>query len=131
MKRLLAPASLLAALAAPLTATAAPAEPPASVQALDHENIRVRIDNPARLSGRVQVVRLSNGQPLFDEAFAAEAYGHRFNFRDLPAGRYALTMTVGAQTYRYTMEVAAAGQPVAIRTIKVRLPKTAALTAAL
>jgi hypothetical protein len=136
MKRFLAPAFLLATLALPFATQAGtpvetPATQPVSVQALDAQNIRVRIDNPAQLNGRVQVVRLVNGQTLFDESFAATPYGHRFNFRDLPAGRYALTMTVGAQLYRYTMEVACNGQPVAIRAIKVRLPKAETLTAAL
>ncbi|GAB2944290.1 hypothetical protein GCM10027048_06310 [Hymenobacter coalescens] len=108
-------------------------QPPVSVQAIDHESVRVRIANPAQQTSRVQVVRLSSGQVLFDEAHADVAYGHRFNFRHLPAGRYSLLMTVGPQQYRYTMEVQSGGSTpaVAIRSIKVRLPKATAATAAL
>jgi hypothetical protein len=116
-----------------LAAQPTEATSPVTVQTIDAEHIRVRIDNPAGQPGRVQVVRLSSGQTLFEEAYTA-AYGHRFSFRDLPRGRYALLMTVGGRQYRYTVQVPGghpADAPVAIRSIKVRLPKTEVATAAL
>ncbi|RYU81002.1 hypothetical protein [Hymenobacter persicinus] len=100
---------------------------PVSVTSVDAESIRVRIDNAAGQPGRVQVLNLTSGQVLFDEAYSATAYGHRFNFRQLPAGPYALLLRAAGTQYRYTLQVqdGAAGTSVALRTIKARLPKQA------
>ncbi|TGD77816.1 hypothetical protein [Hymenobacter wooponensis] len=104
---------------------------PVHVQAADEHSIRVRINNPTQQPGKVQVTRQGSGHVLFSEAYAAAAYGHRFDFRNLSAGRYVLLITVGPQQYRYIMQVQTSTQQptVAIRAIKVRLPKAEALAA--
>jgi hypothetical protein len=77
------------------------------------------------------VLRQGSGQLLFSEAYAGAAYGHRFDFRNLSTGRYLLLVTVGAQQYRYVVQLQTIhNQPaVAIRNIKVRLPKTETVAA--
>jgi hypothetical protein len=79
--------------------------PPAWVSQTDSESLRVRIDNPAALACQVRVIQLSSGESLFYEASQTPAYGHRFNFRQVPTGRYALVLRVGPNRYRYTIEV--------------------------
>ncbi|TGE21278.1 hypothetical protein E5K00_13370 [Hymenobacter aquaticus] len=98
---------------------------PIRVEAADAESIRLRVDNSALLPGRVQVQSLTTGQVLFDEAYSGPAYGKRFNFRGLPAGRYALLLRTGATQHRYLLQVQSGptGEAVAVRTIKTRLPK--------
>ncbi|MBD2717123.1 hypothetical protein KBK19_18920 [Microvirga sp. STR05] len=119
----------LAGLLLALAATASPAQAqhasPVSVTSPDAESIRVRINQAARQPGRVQVVSLGSGQVLFDEAYDAPAYGHRFNFRTLPAGRYALLLHAASTHYRYTLQVqpGPTGQTVAVRQLKVREPQ--------
>jgi hypothetical protein len=104
---------------------------PVQVQSADQHSIRVRISNPAQQPGQVQVMRQGNGQVLFSEAYAEATYGHRFDFRSLSAGRYVVLITVGPQQYRYVVQVQTINQQptVAIRAIKVRLPKTEAFAA--
>lgn len=116
---------------AALAGTAAGTPQPVLVQAADQHSIRVRISNPAQQLGQVQVMRQGSGQRLFSEAYSAAEYGHRFDFRQLSAGRYVLLVMVGPQQYRYVVQVQTTyNQPtVAIRAIKVRLPKTEALAA--
>ncbi|WP_303309805.1 hypothetical protein [Hymenobacter sp. BT730] len=107
---------------------------PVSVESTDAESIRVRIFNPAsQAGGRVQVVRVRNGHVLFDQAYSAAAYAHRFNFRQLPAGRYVLLMHVGPQYYRYSLEVQpnASSQSVVVRHMKARLPRLSLASAGL
>ncbi|MCB2406466.1 hypothetical protein [Hymenobacter lucidus] len=95
---------------------------PVSVTSPDAESIRVRIDNVAQLPGRVQVLNLSSGQMLFDESYTAPAYGKRFSFRNLPAGRYALLLKAAGTQYRYVMQVQAGpvGPVLTLRTIRVQ-----------
>jgi hypothetical protein len=123
-------ATTLARLALPgllllgLTAQARP-DDPVTVTTPDAEHVRVRIAAPTGQRGRVQVRRLSSGQVLFDEAYAAPAYGHRFSFRDLPAGRYALLVQAGGRRYRYTfrLQQGPAGPVVTLRTLRTRGPE--------
>ncbi|QNH62425.1 hypothetical protein [Hymenobacter sediminicola] len=124
LTRSVASAGLLLGLAA---AVASPAQhaSPVSVTSPDAESIRVRISHAAQQPGRVQVVSLGSGQVLFDEAYDAPAYGHRFNFRALPAGRYALLLHAAGTHYRYTLQVqhGSAGQAVSVRQLKTRGPQ--------
>ena len=100
---------------------------PVSVESADAESIRVRVKNPAQKAGQVQVISLRSGKMLYEEAYNTSAYGHRFSFQGMPAGRYALLLKVGARQYRYVLEVQpdATGSAVAVRTVKARMPKLA------
>jgi hypothetical protein len=53
----------------------------------------------------VQVVRLSSGQILFAEAYPGPAYGHRFDFNQVPSGRYLVRLQVGGQVHRCLVRV--------------------------
>ena len=132
-KRLCVSALLGLVLTGPALASAPDGTPvaPVQVQSADEHSIRVRISNPAQQAGQVQVMRQGNGQVLFKEAYATTAYGHRFDFRNVSAGRYILLITMGPQQYRYVVQVQTTNQQptVAIRAIKVRLPKAEALAA--
>ena len=117
----------LAALLLGLAARPARAQqhPRLCVTSVDAQSIRVRIDNATRLPGRVQVLSLGTGQVLFNEAYCAPAYGHRFSFRDLPAGRYVLLLRTAGTEHRYTLQVqhGAAGAAVTLRTLRARGPR--------
>lgn len=123
LARSFALAGLLLALAA--RPAAAQSAGPVTVTSPSAECIRVRIDNAARQPGRVQVVSLSSGQVLFDETYDAPAYGNRFNFRGLAAGRYALLLYAAGTQYRYILQVrpGLVGQTVAVRHLKARGPQ--------
>lgn len=130
-KRALLSAMLGLGLSGAALAGAGGSPTPVLVQAPDQHSIWVRISNPAQQPGRVQVLRQGTGQPLFSEEYFTPEYGHRFDFRNVSAGRYVVLVTVGPQQYRYVVQVHTThNQPtVAIRTIKVRLPKAEALAA--
>jgi hypothetical protein len=105
--------------------TPAQAQQPASpvhLTQLNQASLRLRIANPSQQPSRVEVIHLNTGQPLFTETYKAASYGHRFDFQNLPTGRYALLLKVGSDRYRYTVEVAttAAGSSLAIRELATR-----------
>jgi hypothetical protein len=68
-------------------------------------SLRLRVDNPTGLAGRVQVVRLRSGQTLFIETYPGPAYGHRFDFDHVPSGRYLVYMQAGDQVHRCLVRV--------------------------
>ncbi|MCA8832466.1 carboxypeptidase-like regulatory domain-containing protein [Hymenobacter pini] len=119
--RSLALAGVGLALAAAQPAQAQQASP-VTLSSPDPESIRVRIDNATGQPGRVQVVSLNTGRVLFHETYAGPAYGHRFNFRALPAGRYRLLLQAAGTEYRYTVQVqpGSTGQAVVVRQQKTR-----------
>jgi hypothetical protein len=80
--------------------------------------LRLRITNPAALTGRVQVVRLSTGQTLFTETYSAPAYGHRFDFSHVPSGRYLVWLQAGGNFHRCIVRVQTWGHSSAIRVAK-------------
>ncbi|SHI39112.1 hypothetical protein SAMN02745146_0739 [Hymenobacter daecheongensis DSM 21074] len=98
---------------------------PVTVTSADATSIRLRIDNAAHRPGRVQVLSRRSGQVLFDETFAAPAYGHRFNFRDLAAGRYVLLVQTGGRHYRYTFQTEQnpAGAGITLRMLRTQGPE--------
>ena len=81
-------------------------------------SLRLRLENSTALAGRVQVVRLSNGQTLFTETYPGLAYGHRFDFDHVPSGRYLVWMQVGDQVHRCLVRVQTRNQGATIRRIK-------------
>ena len=112
----------IAGLAAATPAQAQQAPSPVRLTQVDHENLRLRIDNPSQQASRVEVIHLNTGQPLFTESYADAAYGHRFNFHGLPTGRYAMLLKVGPDRYKYTIQVADGpeGQTVAVAELATR-----------
>ncbi|KUG05849.1 hypothetical protein [Solirubrum puertoriconensis] len=111
--------------AAPVQAAPGQSVQPVALERVDAVSFRVRISNPAAQQGQVQVLSLASGKTLFSENYAAPAYGHRFNFGVLPAGRYAIVVKAGEQQYRYTLQLQADGQyrTVAMRSMRARLGK--------
>jgi hypothetical protein len=82
-------------------------------------SLRLRLDNPTTLAGRVQVVRLRTGQTLFTESYPGLAYGHRFDFDHVPSGRYLVWIQAGEQLQRCLVRVQTRGnQRSIIRRIK-------------
>ncbi|UYZ58248.1 hypothetical protein [Hymenobacter latericus] len=98
---------------------------PVTVQKVDDVSFRVRISNPGQQPGRVEIQSLSSGRLLFGQDYAGPAYGHRFSFGNLPAGRYAIVVKADKLQYRYTLRLQANGtqRAVAVRGIRVRLAK--------
>ena len=80
--------------------------------------LRLRLENPTGLAGSVQVVRLGSGQPLFTETYAGPAYGHRFDFRHVPSGRYLMWIQAGGIMHRCLVRVQTQGRGSSIRRIK-------------
>jgi hypothetical protein len=85
-------------------------------------SLRLRIDNPTALAGRVQVVRLRSGQTLFTETYTGPAYGHRFDFDHVPSGRYLVYMQAGDQVHRCLVRVQTRNQDSFIRRIRLTSP---------
>jgi hypothetical protein len=91
------------------TAVALPAQAaqtePVQVTQPDAANLRVRISNTGPKPMRMQVVNLSNGQYLLNETCRLPAYGTLLRFSGLPTGSYAVLVRMGANRYRYTVQV--------------------------
>lgn len=81
-------------------------------------SLRLRLENPTALAGRVQVVRLHSGQTLFTETYPGPAYGHRFDFDHVPSGRYLVWLRAGGQVHRCLVRVRTRDQASFIRRIK-------------
>ena len=81
-------------------------------------SLRLRLENPTALAGRVQVVRLHSGQTLFTEPYLGPAYGHRFDFDHVPSGRYLVWLQAGDQVHRCLVRVRTRNQGSFIRRIK-------------
>jgi hypothetical protein len=126
-------ALLGAGLARPAQAQVLPAEP-VQVTQPDGQSLRVRFNNPTQQKASMQVIYLSTGQTLLNETYRTPAYGTRLQFNGLPAGRYAVTCRVGANRYRYTVDVAApqaGATSIAVRETTTRRVESGLATAAL
>jgi hypothetical protein len=123
--RALRAAALLSVLT--VGSAAAQVNDPVTVQQVNPTSLRVRIENSSAPAGQVQVVSLVSGNVLFDESYEGAAYGHRFDFRELKPGRYALLMKTGGEQHRYLIQVQQdkAQKSVAVRTVKRVLPEAA------
>jgi hypothetical protein len=85
-------------------------------------SLRLRLENPTALAGRVQVVRLRSEQTLFTEAYSGPAYGHRFDFDQVPSGRYLVWVQAGSQVYRCLVRVQTRDQGSSIQRLKLTSP---------
>jgi hypothetical protein len=106
------------------SATSALAQKPGAISLTQvaPASLRLRIDNPTALAGRVQVVRLRSGQTLFTETYPGPAYGHRFDFDQAPSGRYLVWMQAGGQVHRCLVRVQTRNQGSSIQRIKLTSP---------
>jgi len=78
--------------------------------------------DPTALAGRVQVIRRRSGQTRFAETCIVPAYGHRFDFNQVPSGRYLVWMQAGGTVHRCLVRVQTQGQDSSIRRIKLTSP---------
>ncbi|MDB5267959.1 MAG: hypothetical protein JWP58_999 [Hymenobacter sp.] len=86
---------------------AAQAQQPQPVQVTqpDAASLRVRIYNASPRPITMRVENLSTATLILDETHRLPAYGTLLKFNTLPSGRYALTLRVGPDRYRYTIQV--------------------------
>ena len=112
----------VAALCAGTTSALAQSSGAISLTQVAPASLRLRLDNPTALAGRVQVVRLRSGQTLFTEAYTGSAYGHRFDFDQVPSGRYLVWLQAGGQVHRCLVRVQTQKQESTIREIKLISP---------
>lgn len=105
-------------------ATSAQAQKPRAISLTQvaPASLRLRLDNPTALAGCVQVVRLCNGQTLFSEPYSGPAYGRRFDFDQVPSGRYLVQMQAGDQVHRCLVRVQTRDQGSFIQRIKLTSP---------
>ena len=104
-------ASLVAAFvslvaAAPVQAQQAAA--PGTLTQTAASSFRLHVANPGQERTHIEVLQSSNGQSLFSENTSAPAYGHRFDFNNLPAGSYAVVVRIGKATQQYNVLVSSA-----------------------
>jgi len=112
----------VAALCAGATSALAQTSGAISLTQVAPASLRMRLDNPTALAGRVQVVRLYGGQTLFTEPYTGAAYGHRFDFDHVPSGRYLVWMQAGDQVHRCLVRVQTRKQGSFIQRIKLTSP---------
>lgn len=86
---------------------AAQAQQPQPVQVTqpDAASLRVLIYNTSTRPISMRVENLNTGFYLLDQTHRLPAYGTLLKFNTLPSGRYALTLRVGPDRYRYTIQV--------------------------
>ncbi|WP_201983605.1 hypothetical protein [Hymenobacter rubidus] len=106
-----------AALAQPAHAQA-PIPQPVQMTQVDAVSLRLRINNSGQQPAHLLVLHLDNQTCLLNETHREPAYGTLLKFDTLPAGRYAVILRVGADRYRYTVQVdnhKAGGPTIAVR----------------
>ncbi|MBH8558263.1 hypothetical protein [Hymenobacter negativus] len=86
---------------------AAQAQQPQPVQVTqpDAASLRVRVYSAFSRPISMRVENLSTATTILNETHRLPAYGTRLKFNTLPSGRYALTLRVGPDRYRYTIQV--------------------------
>jgi hypothetical protein len=90
-----------------VASTAAQAQQPQPVQVTqpDAASLRVRVYNASTKPISLRVENLNTGFYLLNQTHRLPAYGTLLKFNTLPSGRYALTLRVGPDHYRYTIQV--------------------------
>lgn len=72
-------------------------------------SLRLRFDNPTQRPARLVVLDLTRNVTILNESHREPAYGTLLKFDTLPSGRYVVALRVGANRYRYTVQVEAKG----------------------
>jgi hypothetical protein len=78
---------------------------PVQVTQPDAESLRIRINNTSKKPATLQVMHLNNSNMILSEVHREPAYGTLLKFNNLPSGRYAVMLRVGANRYRYNVQV--------------------------
>ncbi|GAA4390791.1 hypothetical protein GCM10023186_39380 [Hymenobacter koreensis] len=86
------------------TAQQAPAQPVTVAQTADFV-YTVRVSNPARQLGRLQLVRTTDGAVLYQKSSSDGSFGEKLNVRNLADGRYALVVKLGTDTHRFGLDL--------------------------
>lgn len=111
MKTLIQRAAALALLAAGLNAgqsayaQSVSRPQPVCVDQVGDFSYLVRVSNPKRYQGEVQLVNTSNNAVHYQQYSHSHIFGQRLNVRDLPDGQYALRVKLGKDTYNYTLDI--------------------------
>jgi len=71
----------------------------------DASSLRLRFDNPTQRPASLIVLDQTRGISLLNETHREPAYGTLLKFDTLPTGRYVVALRVGANRYRYTVQV--------------------------
>ena len=71
------------------------------------ESLMLTVENPTQQRMQVQVMQVSSQTCLSSEINHQPSYGTKLNFAQLPAGEYAVLVSVGRERYRYAVQVQA------------------------
>ncbi|GAB3842551.1 hypothetical protein [Hymenobacter jeollabukensis] len=113
MKTLIQTAPRLALLAAclglgvsqPAHAQSASRPQPVCIDQVGPFTYLVRVSNPTRQPGELQVVNMSNKKLLYQHNSRGIVFGNLLNVGALADGQYAFLVKVGKQTYNYTLDI--------------------------
>ena len=84
--------------------------PSVKAKQADAQALYLTIENPAQQRMHIQVVSLPKCTNLINEANHKASYGLQLNFNGVPAGPYAVLLSVGREHYRYNVQVTAQPQ---------------------
>ncbi|MFD2718184.1 hypothetical protein ACFST9_05630 [Hymenobacter monticola] len=123
-------ALLLGGLAVLGTAGAALAQDAPSVKAVqgDGQALWLTVENPKQERMHLDVVCLTHNANLTSATNRQASYGSKLNFREVPAGKYAVLLRVGRERYRYNVEVSK-GQETTISVPELTSAQTPAVVA--
>ncbi|MBO2011466.1 hypothetical protein [Hymenobacter negativus] len=129
---------LLSALALLASAFALPAQAqqpqPVQMTQPDASSLRLRFNNPTQRPALLTVLDITRSYTLLNESHREPAYGTLLKFNTLPSGRYVVALHIGANRYRYTVQVdakAPGGTTIAVRETTTHRVESGLATAAL
>ena len=65
----------------------------------------VRVSNPGLQRARLQLVRVADGTVLYQEVSTRPSFGQKLNVESLTDGQYAVVVTLGKSTHRYSLQL--------------------------
>ncbi|GAB2944296.1 hypothetical protein GCM10027048_06320 [Hymenobacter coalescens] len=78
---------------------------PVCVEQVSDFTYVVRVSNPSQKPTQLQLLRLDNGGVLYQGNSSAASFGRKFNIKNLEDGQYAIVVTTGSTTHRYTLNL--------------------------
>ncbi|WP_400192952.1 hypothetical protein [Hymenobacter sp. B81] len=100
---------LLAALAGASLSASAQSEPaapqPVGVERVGEFVYLVRVSNPQRQPGRLQLLRPADGSVLYEDSSSQASFGQKLNVQHLPDGEYQLVVKLGPAQHRFTLNL--------------------------
>jgi hypothetical protein len=88
--------------------------PSVKAKQADDQSLAFTVENPAQQQMRVRVMSLNTNRDVINEVNHQSSYGCKLNFAGMPAGKYAVMLKVGDQSYRYTVQVAKAQTTISV-----------------